>query len=640
MCGIYGYISNNSQINKDNEDQIFKSLWKQSEIRGKEACGISLQSDKGQEVRKYIDRSTKAYKDKDFKHTVSRFQNISTQKVLVGHSRLQTNGESNDNTNNQPIKIQDQVLVHNGIVCNYEDLYIDNDIAKTSELDSEYLVKRYHSLLTKLNNQDSLSELFSEIEGETTIATFNKNSLDIATNCGNLYYIYFQDSFELIFSSERRFLIEIQKLFNKSKITHLSPGSSLIFDLKNKNMVTSNVSLSQPRINFSLPLLSEIKSLEKSFWKETDLQVCKLGILNSNMPGIKFDKDGVSNVSKNFKKFETQPQHILEEKLSCHRSIDGSPDILVGFSGGRDSSYMLHLLKNKYEMNPVAVTYDWGMVTDLARRNQARICGALGVEHIVVAADIPKNRKYINQYVNAWLNKPHLGMVPLFMAGDKKFFKVLNETAALNNINLIGYGSAPYEFTSFKTGFAGMNDPKDNQNLYDSENNLKNFKPVSQFNSKIKLSLFYLKQVLSNNKYWNKSLIEAVLGFKHSYFEKKDYLQLFEYEKWDEDQINKTLISEYGWETDPTIPSSWRIGDGTAPFYNFIYKAFVDFSEHDTFRNNQVLSNVMDRKTALRIVKRENEPRFEKIEEYLDLINMNYDQTIERIVSFRNLNFK
>ena len=264
MCGIYGYISNNSQINKDNEDQIFKSLWKQSEIRGKEACGISLQSDKGQEVRKYIDRSTKAYKDKDFKHTVSRFQNISTQKVLVGHSRLQTNGESNDNTNNQPIKIQDQVLVHNGIVCNYEDLYIDNDIAKTSELDSEYLVKRYHSLLTKLNNQDSLSELFSEIEGETTIATFNKNSLDIATNCGNLYYIYFQDSFELIFSSERRFLIEIQKLFNKSKISHLSPGSSLIFDLKNKNMVTSNVSLSQSRINFSLPLLSEIKSLEKS----------------------------------------------------------------------------------------------------------------------------------------------------------------------------------------------------------------------------------------------------------------------------------------------------------------------------------------------------------------------------------------
>ena len=41
-------------------------------------------------------------------------------------------------------------------------------------------------------------------------------------------------------------------------------------------------------------------------------------------------------------------------------------------------------------MNPIAITYDWGMVTDLARRNQARICGALGIEHVIVAADIPK----------------------------------------------------------------------------------------------------------------------------------------------------------------------------------------------------------------------------------------------------------
>ena len=259
MCGIYGYISNNKNINSNNEDQIFKSLWKQSEIRGKEACGISLQSDIGLEIKKYINRSSVAYKDKDFKNTVSRFQKNLSQKILVGHSRLQTNGESSNNDNNQPIKIKDQVLVHNGIVCNYEDLYINNKILKTSELDSEYLIKRYHSLLSKLNSQEALSELFSEIEGEATIATFNKNTLDIATNCGNLYYIFFKDSFELIFSSEKRFLIEVQQFINESRIFHLNPGSSLIFDLMNQNMVASNVPLSLPKVNFSLPLLSEIK---------------------------------------------------------------------------------------------------------------------------------------------------------------------------------------------------------------------------------------------------------------------------------------------------------------------------------------------------------------------------------------------
>ena len=58
----------------------------------------------------------------------------------------------------------------------------------------------------------------------------------------------------------------------------------------------------------------------------------------------------------------------LENKLLEHKKNKNS-DIVVGFSGGRDSSYMLHLLKTKYNMNPIAITYDWGMVTDLARRN-------------------------------------------------------------------------------------------------------------------------------------------------------------------------------------------------------------------------------------------------------------------------------
>ena len=62
---------------------------------------------------------------------------------------------------------------------------------------------------------------------------------------------------------------------------------------------------------------------------------------------------------------------------------DGA-ECIVAFSGGRDSSYGLHYV-NELGMNPVAFTYDWGMVTDLARRNISRMCGKLGVEHIIVA---------------------------------------------------------------------------------------------------------------------------------------------------------------------------------------------------------------------------------------------------------------
>ncbi len=63
------------------------------------------------------------------------------------------------------------------------------------------------------------------------------------------------------------------------------------------------------------------------------------------------------------------------------------------YSGGLDSSYGVHDRKTALKMNLVAFTYDWGMVTDLTRRNQARIGGQLGVEHSVRSADIQAKRR-------------------------------------------------------------------------------------------------------------------------------------------------------------------------------------------------------------------------------------------------------
>ena len=54
------------------------------------------------------------------------------------------------------------------------------------------------------------------------------------------------------------------------------------------------------------------------------------------MPGISFDKSGISNFSKNFIKLEKQPLVKLENTLNLHRSSTQKQDIIVGFSGGRD----------------------------------------------------------------------------------------------------------------------------------------------------------------------------------------------------------------------------------------------------------------------------------------------------------------
>ena len=43
-------------------------------------------------------------------------------------------------------------------------------------------------------------------------------------------------------------------------------------------------------------------------------------------------------------------------------------------------------------MNPIAYTFDWGL-TDISRINAAKICGKLGVEHIIRSADIEKKKR-------------------------------------------------------------------------------------------------------------------------------------------------------------------------------------------------------------------------------------------------------
>ncbi|MDB2368376.1 hypothetical protein N9V51_02440 [Candidatus Actinomarina sp.] len=625
MCGIYGYVSKDTISNY--EEDIFTKLSSSAEIRGKEACGFALISEQYSEVLKFNTMSSKAYKDKEVKTVLKNFFKEDGSKVLMGHSRLQTNGTRDDNLNNQPVVYNENILLHNGIICNHESLSETFEIERESDLDSEYLIKRFNVLSTKMNPEMSLGTLFEEIEGEATIAIYENDNLHLVTNCGNLYYLYFDNSSELVFASEKYFLEELNLHSPDNKINKLEPGKHLMLNIKTSSISFADVNLSKINTDYSYKPIEDIQLKKKSFWKNNSQTVCTKGILNERMPGIKFDHDGISNIAKYFKPYETKETVELENKLAEHKKENGK-DILVGFSGGRDSSYMLHLLKNKYEMNPIAVTYDWGMVTDLARRNQARMCGHLGVEHIIVAADIPEKRKNINLYLNAWLKNPHLGMVPLLMAGDKKYFQAITDTAKKNNISLVGFGSAPYEFTSFKTGFAGVIDS------FEKEKNLKNILQASNNFSKLRLSLFYVKQVLGTPSYLNKGLLDAMFAFKHSYFDKKNYLQFFEYENWDENEINEILISNYGWESDPTIPSTWRIGDGTAPFYNFIYRSLAGFTEHDTFRNNQVLSGVLKREDALNIVKAENEPRFEKIHEYLDLINMDFDRTINRILDF------
>ena len=63
---------------------------------------------------------------------------------------------------------------------------------------------------------------------------------------------------------------------------------------------------------------------------------------------------------------------MLVELCDKHRRNDGHYDCLIPGSGGKDSFYQSHVLKYKYGMNPLTVTWAPHLYTDWGRRNHQR----------------------------------------------------------------------------------------------------------------------------------------------------------------------------------------------------------------------------------------------------------------------------
>ncbi len=66
--------------------------------------------------------------------------------------------------------------------------------------------------------------------------------------------------------------------------------------------------------------------------------------------------------------WESRQQQLLD-LLDRHRSDYGSYDVVTPGSGGKDSTYVTHVLKYKYGMHPLTVTWPPNMHTDIGRKN-------------------------------------------------------------------------------------------------------------------------------------------------------------------------------------------------------------------------------------------------------------------------------
>ncbi|MDB2325323.1 hypothetical protein N9W44_07175 [Alphaproteobacteria bacterium] len=152
------------------------------------------------------------------------------------------------------------------------------------------------------------------------------------------------------------------------------------------------------------------------------------------------------------------------------------------------------------------------------------------------------------------------------------------------------------------------------------------------YKKQIKYQSHRFAEFLRNPSYFNSSVFDSLSGeFYRSIKTKVDYFHIYDYWKWDEKVIEDTLLNEYDWEMASDTVTSWRIGDGTAAFYNYIFYTVAGFTEHDTFRSNQIREGQISRSQALASVREENKPRYQNIRWYLDTVGLDFTETIKVI---------
>lgn len=162
---------------------------------------------------------------------------------------------------------------------------------------------------------------------------------------------------------------------------------------------------------------------------------------DSKKTTMNFDENGVCDACRTAEIKEGIDWGMREEELikllDKHRKNDGSYDCLVPGSGGKDSAYQAHVLKYKYGMNPLTVTWPPILYTDYGLKNWKNWLDS-GFDNI----SFYRNGKVMKLLTKLSIQNL-LHPFQTFILGQKN---LAPKVAARYGINLIFYGENEAEY--------------------------------------------------------------------------------------------------------------------------------------------------------------------------------------------------
>lgn len=205
------------------------------------------------------------------------------------------------------------------------------------------------------------------------------------------------------------------------------------------------------------------QELEAYYNLPNEVKFCKKCVISNQRPSSTVEFKNNKNVKKHYIDFDdngvcsacnyhdekelnidwNQREEELLRLLDRFRKNDGSYDVVVPGSGGKDSAYTSHILKYKYGMNPLTVTWAPHLYTDIGWKNMQNWMHVGGLDNILYTPNGVLHRELTR---NAFLNLLH--PFQPFIIGQRIIGPMI---AKKFGINLVMYGENQAEYGNKKS---------------------------------------------------------------------------------------------------------------------------------------------------------------------------------------------
>lgn len=342
--------------------------------------------------------------------------------------------------------------------------------------------------------------------------------------------------------------------------------------------------------------------------------------------GIRIGEDGVCDGCRYVELKEQIDWHAREEEflrlLDRHRRNDGHYDCIVPGSGGKDSAYAAHVLKYKYGMHPLTITWPPILYTDIGWKNFRNWIEVGGFDN-----DTFKPNGKVHRLLTRLAIENLLHPFQTFILGQKN---LAPKMALRYGVPLIFYGENEAEYGNpIADNATSLRNKSYYAMQHQSELRLAGM-PIQELMEKHQLSLNDLAAYLpADYKVMERSKIEVhYLGY---------------YLKWTPQECYYYAVEHTGFEANPVRT------EGTYSKYNsiddkidgfFYYTIFIKFGiGRATYDASQEIRNKhLTREEGVALVRRfDGEFPERYFQEVMEYIGMKPERFLELCEQFRSL---